>query len=316
MKEHFPGFYSFDENEIGRLISSATIVFDVDVLLDLFRMKKEVVESLLSLMEDSHVKGRLWLPYDVAWLYHHAMNGEIIKQIDHINSALSHLTQCHDAITCFKKFPYLRQNHIDVLNRAIESIREVCNDQQAELTDALKSSPIKERMDTLFRNKIGPSYQDQELTSIYSDGEIRYPHSIPPGYARGSHTDKRICYHDLIVWKQMIKYSKEMERNNNRMDILLVTGNIRKDWYYIVKDQLVSPRHELINEFHQEAESRFCCISMRKFVEMSCSQFHITLSNHSEVLAHLTENVEYSSADANYVGSNSMQTMESDNTSV
>ena len=77
-------------------------------------------------------------------------------------------------------------------------------------------------MDTLFKEQIGPSYQSTELTSIYSDGEIRYPHSIPPGYARGSHTDKRICYHDLIVWKQMIKYSKEMERNNNRMDILLV----------------------------------------------------------------------------------------------
>lgn len=37
MKEHFPGFYSFDENEIGRLISSATIVFDVDVLLVSFQ---------------------------------------------------------------------------------------------------------------------------------------------------------------------------------------------------------------------------------------------------------------------------------------
>ena len=67
---------------------------------------------------------------------------EIIKQIDHINSALSHLTQRHDAIRCFKKFPYLRQNHIDVLNRAIESDREVCNDQQAELTDALQNQAL------------------------------------------------------------------------------------------------------------------------------------------------------------------------------
>lgn len=302
MKKHFPGFYPLESHEVEHLLVNATIVFDANSLLDLFRLKQEYVEAILSVMESSHIRERLWLPYDVAWFYHYNMNGEILKQIENINSALSHLIQCKDTVMASKKYPYLEQRLTETLQTEIMSMEEICNRQKNELTETLKGSVIKNRINILFEEKIGQSYENAELGNIYANGEERYSHSIPPGYTAERCVDNRVRFHDLIVWKQLQKYAREQRKN-----VLLVTGNVKKDWYYIVGRKVVSPRNELINEFQKETDRHFYCVSMRQFIEKCCANFSIVLTNYSNLISQLSENIEYTSADTNYVGSNNNQ---------
>lgn len=302
MKIHFPGYYPLANGDIDNLLINATIVFDADSLLDLFRMKKEYVESILNVMGNARIKDKLWLPYDVAWLYHRCMNDEILKQIENVNSILSHLTQCKDAVLAPKRFPYFEQYLTNMMQRGIGGIEEACIRQQSELMETLKESEIKDRVDALFRGKIGTAYEDGDLNNIYADGDERYSHSIPPGYMTERNVDNRVLFHDLIVWKQLQKYSKDQAK-----DVLLITGNVRKDWYYIVKNRIVSPRNELINEFQKETTHHFYCVSMRQFIEKSCDKFGVILNNYQNLLSQLVENIEYASVDENYVGSNSYQ---------
>ena len=91
MKDSFPGYYPLSNDQMKAFLSDAIIVFDVNALLDLFRIEENQAKTVLKVLKDDKISKRLWIPYDVAWLYHKQMNTEIMNQINNVNSALSYL---------------------------------------------------------------------------------------------------------------------------------------------------------------------------------------------------------------------------------
>lgn len=113
MQKHFPGFYPL-KDITKELMDKAIIVLDTDVLLDLFRLHPKDAICFVRLLKK--IKDKLWMPYDIAWLYHKKVDEEIQRQIDHINSVLSHLSLCIEAVKAYKMYPYLNRDLIDFYN--------------------------------------------------------------------------------------------------------------------------------------------------------------------------------------------------------
>lgn len=301
MKKHFPGFYPLEEACIKDLLGQATIVLDVDVLLNLFRFHPEDVRCFLSLLNDEHIKGKLWMPFDVAWLYHKRVNEEIQRQIDNINSVLSHLSSCKEAIENSKRYPYLDTNLMNQLQTVTNSITDACLKELDSLSKSLKRDEFKESLQLLFEGKIGEEYSEGYLDNIYEEGCQRYKKCEPPGYESEETQENRVRYHDLIIWKQMLYYA----RNNMHSckGILFVTGKIRSDWYYIVNGNIISTRHELINEFLKEIEGNntdnfFYCLSSKQFVDSIVSKYNVVHSQLSHLKEVLREELVYASVNA------------------
>lgn len=73
----------------------------------------------------------------------------------------------------------------------------------------------------------------------------------------------------MIIWEQIKEHAKEKNK-----DIILVTGKIQDDWFYIVNDKVISPRQELINEFTQKtSEKKFYCLSSDEFIRKVVQSF-------------------------------------------
>ena len=299
MQKYFPGFYPL-EDITKEMMDKATIVLDTDVLLDLFRLHPEDAECFVRLLNS--VKDKLWMPYDIAWLYHKKVDEEIQRQIDHINSVLSHLSSCEEVVKAYKSYPYLEKKLISELQSVTKRVTETCEKESDSLSKSLKSSGIKNSLRELFDGKIGESYSKAELENIYQTGEERYKNSEPPGYESENTAEKRVRYHDLIIWEQMLAYAQS--RENKCKGILFVTGKVRQDWYYVVNGKVISTRHELINEFMQKVNevrgisNFFYCMSSKQLVEIigsECQVVHPRLVHLKEILQ---EEILYASLNA------------------
>ena len=303
MKRNFPGFYPLEEARLEELLDRATIVLDVDVLLDLFRLYPEDTRCFLSLLSDERIKQKLWMPYDVAWLYHKRVNEEIQKQIDNVNTVLLHLSLCGNAIRESKRFPYLENKLICALQSVTQRVEEACKATSDSLSESLKHSEIKDSLQSLFDGKIGEEYEPGELEKVYDSGLIRYRNNEPPGYESEATQENRIRYHDLIIWKQILAYARNI--GNRCRGILFVTGKVRTDWYYVVNEKVVSTRHELINEFLREmnvsgndTDKFFYCISSKQFVDMISSRYRMVHCQLVHLKEALQEEIVYSSLNA------------------
>lgn len=290
MKDSFPGYYPLDDEQMKGFLSNSIIVLDVYALLDLYHIELGQAKTVLDLLERDDIKARLWIPYDVAWLYHLEMNNEILSQVDNINTALKHLISCKNVVENAKSYPFLPVEVKDKLEGIINDIDQFCATQKQDLVGQLKNSDLKTRLGNLFHDKMGTPYSDAELDNVYKVGNARFAKLIPPGYIPCENTDKRKRYHDLIVWKQILAYATQKHK-----DILLVTGRIKQDWYYVVNSEEVVPRQELINEFMNASGKRYYSLSLSRFIKKCQTDLGINIPNYAELISSLKENIQYAS---------------------
>ena len=133
MKDSFPGYYPLSNDQMKAFLSDAIIVFDVNALLDLFRIEENQAKTVLKVLKDDKISKRLWIPYDVAWLYHKQMNTEIMNQINNVNSALSYLKSCKDIISNSKSYPFLPTDKKTRLEALVLELNEFCSSQKEVL---------------------------------------------------------------------------------------------------------------------------------------------------------------------------------------
>lgn len=244
MRKLFKGYYPGEKANLDSLISNSKIVFDSDALLSFFRLREENAIRILDyFIQTSAVKSRLWLPFDIALRYHVNMNEIILNEIQHINSTLSSIRNLSKAINDNLHYPYVKQETSQSLYQVLETAKADMTENQTNLQNAIRKSSIKDKINTLYLDKVGPEYDEGELNTIYDEGENRSNKDCPL-QANIHCKDLREKYHDLIVWKQIINYA-----STNSTDVMFVLGTLRHEWFYIVNDMAISPRQELVNEF-------------------------------------------------------------------
>lgn len=301
MKKLFPGYYPMTEEEIDKHWKNATFVIDSVFLLDIFRLNEKDAQTLLTILNEEPIKKRLWIPYDVAWIYHHCLNEEILQQITNIQNTLCQLTNCKENIIGKKRYPYLEKDITEELQKLIVTITQKLENQTDNLSQTLKTDTRKQKVNDLFSEHIGESYEDAELEEIYIQAQKRYSTNTPPGFCTGNHPDKRVMYHDLIIWNQIQKYAKDKQK-----DIIFANGKTREDWFYIVKDKVISPRQELIDEFSNNTQQKFYCLSSSEFIRKCCKRFHIVHPCLSILLDQLSEDIGYTTSNFNSITDSSI----------
>lgn len=321
MEKYFPGFYNSNKLDFDELLDSSSIILDTNVLLDIYRIKRSRAEEFLSILKNENIVDKLWIPYDVAWLYHKEVNREIIHQVEHINSVLSHFTQSMIGIENCKQYPYFEVDTIAKLKDWIGQIETESQKQKTELSESLKDSDIKRAINELYSkgDKIGTPYSDPELDKIYEDALMRYSNFTPPDNFEADVSNKRICHHDLVVWKQVLAYAKDKERKKLRL-ILFVTSKINHGWYYIVDKKVISPRHELLDEFYKEVNSGdnkdllyFHCCTTWQFIELVTKKY-TTISGLNDLKEQFIEDYSGCSIESNDLDNN--QVIGTNNTTI
>lgn len=282
MKEVIKEFLEPSKKEKQELWEKAVFVFDTNVLLNLYRYSAKTRNSLLNAFES--FTGRIWIPYQVACEYMRK--------------------RCEVIYETVQRYDQFKKEAESFTGKAVETLRLTSNDEEvSELKRYLfkwldsnkernllvlnpEEDEILEKILKIFDGKVGGIVPESELDVIKKEGEERYKKSIPPGYKDGikkkGQEDDNNAYGDLIIWKQIIKYSKE-----NNIGIIYVTHDQKEDWWNIVKGKTIGPRVELRREFFAETKQEFHMYSMNNFISTynSLNEVQIDKSAVEEVIS-------------------------------
>ncbi|HGM1082328.1 TPA: PIN-like domain-containing protein [Clostridioides difficile] len=250
-----------DEKE--NLMSNAVIVFDTNVLLNLYRYSVATRNGLLSTLKG--FEDRIWLPHHVAKEF---MEKRCNIIFDSINKYEELSKDSKTFVSNIKKKLRFIEDDKDLADLEIYIDEWIDNikTKNLEVFNPNEDNILKQVLD-LFDGKVGDEYKKEDLEKIKKEGESRYKCNIPPGYKdskkqKDDFNDNN-KYGDLIIWNQILDYSKD-----NKKDIIYITNDQKEDWWNKVHGKIIGPRYELRKEFYNFSNQKFHMYSMQNFIEI------------------------------------------------
>lgn len=95
---------------------------------------------------------------------------------------------------------------------------------------------------------MGPPLSDADSREAVKEAERRAKEKVPPGYMDAAKGNANAAG-DYLVWVQILR-----EARHQRTDVLLITANLKEDWWRRAQGQVRGPRPELVAEMRREAQ--------------------------------------------------------------
>ena len=270
MRKKFSEYYKLNETELKEHWAKDIFCFDANVLLNLYRYSPKTREAFFSLLEQ--VQDRIWITYQAAYEYQKnrlvVINAQKEAYKDIRETLGRKKGEIESKLNSFKKHPYLQTSELKKqIESAFNSIERDLDNLEKKHPDYLENDPVWEKLSFFLEGKVGDDFSKDELEKIYREGKKRYDEKVPPGYMdmkEKQNEGNRSLYGDIIVWKQVIEKAKTIDSS-----IILITDDLKEDWWYKFKGKTISPRPELIKEFKEEAKKRINIYQADRFLEMA-----------------------------------------------
>lgn len=270
MRKQFAEYYELPKECINEIWDNSLIVFDTNVLLNLYRYNDETRNEFIKIIK--FYKKRLWIPYQVGLEFHRRREDIMRKNAaaykllgDSISEQLIKVVDSLSSERDYARHPYINMKDIkNKVERLANTIKKSLEKQEKEHPDYSNGDNTLTTITELYDGQVGDDFKEKDLEMLYKEGEKRYTNKIPPGYCDEKNKkdkSKRSLYGDLIVWKQTILHSKD-----KKQDVIFVTDDHKEDWWYKV-DGKHSPRKELIKEFLSETGQKILIYDSKRFLE-------------------------------------------------
>ncbi len=267
---------AFDE-----LWNKALIVFDTNSILNIYRLPAPSKKDFLDVLSHEKVNHRIWLPFQALLEYTHNRLTVICEQKQTFSSieriiketaeefevSYNNLKAKIDKLQLKRRHSLINPDKFlddNLLKHTHEKLQKFLDeltkldDKQVDVND---EDETKDKLLEIFDNKIGLSFNKNELEEIYKEGEKRYKDEIPPGFKDIGKDKEKPNYYlyedkvflrqygDLIMWKEIINKAK----NEGLHYIIFVTNDYKEDWWTIRRGKTLGPRYELLNEIYYNA---------------------------------------------------------------
>ncbi|HFI0400240.1 PIN-like domain-containing protein [Streptococcus suis] len=289
--EEFKEFYrdNFPRSDMDPL--NTIIVLDTTSLLNIFRFTPEVSSLFFKVIEQN--KEHLYIPYLVALEFHFNKKQILEGNNKNVQSAINIIEKRWKKLgddfskDIFKEFSFrngkdapkeMEKKIAKLIWETINAEDEKIKKEAINLIDEVKRNQEKLYYDliSVIEERTGDRYSQDFIDAVQNEGKERYANNIPPGYddrnkqgyRKYNNVKYELKYGDLIVWKDLIKHSKE---NKNIKHVILVTSDgkskNKNDLLYKIDEQTIGPRIELLHEMREEGEAEFYIIDELEFVE-------------------------------------------------
>tara|TARA_B100002051_G_scaffold272974_1_gene310778 strand:+ start:1741 stop:3132 length:1392 start_codon:yes stop_codon:yes gene_type:complete len=266
-----------DQLDFKAIWKEGIFVFDSNVLLDLYRLPSSAQKDLLRILKNEGFNKRIWIGFQVLLEFFNNRYEAISDQKNKFNAvrkliddAIEQYDETINNLESELAKLKLKQRHslIDPdkfineskIKKGIKFLHDFLGNleglekKQSDVTD---KDEIKDIVLDIFKDKIGNGFDKKRLQEIYKIGEKRYDSKIPPGYKDSKkdgaylHEDKEFIrkYGDLILWFEII----EKAISDKLKYVVLVTGDVKEDWWFEKRGRKLGPRLELLNEIYTKA---------------------------------------------------------------
>ena len=268
MKNRFAEYYELPEERIKEIWENSLIVFDTNVLLNLYRYNEDARTEFIYVIK--FYKERLWIPYQVGLEFHRRREDILRKNAAAYTTLGDKLKeQLVKAVSTlegeYSRHPYINMKDIrSKVERCAAAIKKSLDKQKENHPDYSKEDDILNAITDLFDGRVGEDFAEKELDALYKEGEKRYANDVPPGYCdekTKKDKPKRHLYGDFIVWKQTIHHCKELSKS-----VIFITDDHKPDWWDKV-DGKHTPRKELIKEVADSTGQSIIIYDSSRFLE-------------------------------------------------
>lgn len=264
-----------EPTDSARFVREAVVVPDANVLLGLYRLSADAREKTLAALES--VGDRLWLPHHVGSEFYGNLDAarnalpvayaETLKVIDGLAKVPA------SAFQTGKRFEDSRDAVAKVLATGAQAMRaeiEVLQRDDTSIVSADDDS-VLERIENMFEGKVGaPTPAATVLARVAEFTEHRAPAQMPPGYddaARKRDAPLRGAG-DYLWWCELL----DMAASDAR-PVLVVTDDVKSDWWVRRGGRTVGPRPELAREFAERSKAGYHQMTLSNFVEVATAEF-------------------------------------------
>jgi predicted nucleic acid-binding protein len=280
--------------DFRRLFESGMVIVDTNVLINLYRSNERTRRDTFAVL--NRLKQQLWVPGQVIeefWRirdlpsikgHHRAKSRTACTALDKNFRSMS------DAVDRWLKDVHLETDeaarrriraYTDRIESSLEEMKRYIKKQAEsdalEGTDATHTDPVLVQLEPLLYGRIGAPLPPDELTNAVREAKSRAEKEIPPGYADfGSKPDEQAAG-DYIIWRQVIS-----EAAQRRRDVLLITGDIKEDWWTPRGgENPARPRAELVNEMRKDAGVELFMMTPSQLLAEASAAFSLAVDERS-----------------------------------
>ena len=267
MRHRYHWYLPPSPEELEAIWESATVSVDANVLLDLYRYHDEARDQLLEALRS--FSGRLLLTSQVADEFIENRTAVIAqtsaeyetakKTIDDFRKAL---VRARDALRGHRMIPDTIADTLEhATATAISAAESAIGEARRDRPNFLKHDPVLQSIVDLFDNAVADPPPPEKHAELRQEAKRRREAKIPPGYM-DSKKDGQRADGDYILWWEILEHARVSNR-----PMILVTSDLKEDWWEIHSGKRVGPRRELLQEAYRVTGQRVVILSTELFVE-------------------------------------------------
>jgi hypothetical protein len=249
--QRFEGYRTPSDQDYRTGLTSALVVFDTNVLLNLYRYNDKTRSSMIPhqvleefwrnreralaspLAEVQQSIRDLEKQFDSAreiiriWVNKAALNKESADAVEH---------QLADSFTAAQR----------LLEEVVEDADQVARARNTEYDIVLNL------LEPVLDGHVGLPMNDADHATAVTEGKRRAAAGEVPGFADAKKADvsPEGAAGDYLVWEQVLR-----EAARRKLDVVFVTGDVKKDWWRYEGSFPRGPRIELVRELRRRCET-------------------------------------------------------------
>lgn len=280
MKTLFAEYYRPSEAAFDAIWKDGIIAFDASALLNLYFYSERTTNTVLAVI--GMLKDRIWLPHQAALEYQRNRLGVLAKVAKGYTDAKKMLLAIRSQIHARTQPPFLEEELVVRYDSISDEIIAAFEKAIAAEDARFDSDSVRDQLDALFSGRVGKSFTDKELTTIFNEGRERYKSKTPPGYKDEKEKSGNDAFGDLVIWKELIEKCKAEKK-----PAILVTDDAKEDWWLIHENRTIGPRPELLREFAEATGQQCYLYSSESFLRYADQ--HLTAHIDPDSLLELRE---------------------------
>lgn len=272
----FEAYRTHTDDALRQALRTCMVVFDTNVLLNLYRYNAETRASIVDVMRA--LADRLWIPHQVLEEFWRNRERALADPLGQVQQTANELEKLRAAAVEQMRMWVNRAalNKDDALS--VESSLNSAFADADTLLDGLidetevqkarntQHDPVLSLLAPVLGGRVGMPMPATAYAEAVKEGNRRTDAGEPPGFADAKKASRggEGAAGDYLVWKQLLD-----EASTRGVPVIFVTGDVKRDWWRFEGNSARGPRVELAREMSARCGQDLYMLRPDKLLELA-----------------------------------------------
>lgn len=255
----FEAYRTPTDSDYHALLTGGIVVFDTNALLNLYRYNEQTRRDLFDVMRA--LGDRLWVPHWVMtefWRNRETVLQDPRNTVGTLRDLSSHRDRTLATLHGWANRVGLPGENVDGLTKTLaesfntveEGVKRLAYEEAAEFVRDTNKDPVLAELEPILRGCLGPPLDREAHKRALAEAKLRAEEQRPPGFKDSGKPAERAAG-DYLIWVQVLQEAQSKQR-----DVLIVTGDVKEDWWRKEHGEARGPHPELVEEMKAFANVR------------------------------------------------------------